>query len=88
MELEWPVRVGPDEWNSSSLSSTPRTSGFGRPAILAPMASGVEKPYSVEDSDLRLDPSPSATDDEIFSTTHGPRLRKGLCIVWGKFGEL
>ena len=48
----------------------------------------MEEPYSVEDTDLRLAPSPSTTDDENFSTTHGPRLRRGLRIVQGESGEL
>ena len=38
---------------------------------------GVEKPNSVEDMDLCLAPSPPAADDEILSTTHGPRLLCG-----------
>ena len=51
---------------SGSLSSTLRTSRFGRPALLATLATGVEKPNSVKDMDLCLAPSPPAADDEIL----------------------
>ena len=72
----------------SSFIGFSRTSGSGRPVILVTLVLGVEKPNSVEDTDLRLAPSPSATDDEILLTTHGPQLRRGLHVVRVDFGEL